>query len=126
MRHDDSGTPPGRTSISGTIEFQNVREVLNNVTIHVRVQDTSRADAAASTVAEQVLKGVSIAPGAPPIPFTVQDIPQNPGVQHVVRVHADVDGSGIVRRGDYVSTQSHPVRTSDPAATVKIVAREVR
>lgn len=118
--------PPGATSISGTIEFRDVREPALNATVYVRVQDASRADASALTVAEQVLRGVNIIPGAPPIPFTVDGIPQNPRARYVVRVHADVDGDGRVSRGDYVSTQSHPVQANEERAGVTILARPVR
>lgn len=130
MTHDDPGAksarPPAGATIKGTIEFQNVREPARNVTVHVRVQDTSHADAAASTVAEQVLKDVTIVPGAPPLPFTVRGVPQNPRARHVLRVHADVDGSGTVTRGDFVSTESHPVPTGGQPAALKILAREVK
>jgi uncharacterized lipoprotein YbaY len=118
--------PPGATSISGTIEFQDVREPALNVTVYVRVQDASRADASASTVAEQVLRGVNIISGAPPIPFTVDGIPQNPSARYIIRVHADVDGDGRVSRGDYVSTQSHPVNIYEERACVTVPARPVR
>jgi uncharacterized lipoprotein YbaY len=124
--HDSSNAPPGEASISGTIAFRDVREPALNVTVYVRVQDAGRTDASASTVAEQVLRGVNIVPGAPPIPFTVQGIPQNPRARYVVRVHADVNGDGIVSRGDYVSTQSYPVQTSGKSAVVTILARHVQ
>jgi hypothetical protein len=89
----------------------------------VRVQETGRSDAAAVTVAEGVLRNVNIVPGAQSVPFTVRGIPQNPRGRYSVRVHVDVDGSGVVRRGDYVSTQSHPFQTSSEPAVVKIAVR---
>jgi uncharacterized lipoprotein YbaY len=102
--------PPGGASVSGTIEFRDVRVPALNVTVYVRVQDTSHTDAPASIVAEQVLQGVNIVPGAPPLAFTVHGIPENPRARYVVRVHADVNGDGKVSKGDYVSTQSYPVQ----------------
>lgn len=112
-------------SISGTIEFRDVYEPALNATIRVRVQDTGRADASASTVAEQVLQGVNIVPGLEPIPFEVHGIPQNPRARLTVRVHADVDNNGVVSRGDYVSTQSYPVEIGGEHAVLSIVARPV-
>jgi len=117
---------PPNASVSGKIEFGDVREHAHNVTVYVRVQDTGRADASAQTVAEQVLRGVNIVPGAQPTPFTVEGIPQNPNARYVVRVHADVDGNGIVSRGDYISTQSYPVRTSGQREVLTILAKPVR
>jgi uncharacterized lipoprotein YbaY len=116
----------GRASLSGTIQLQDVTEPVSNATVRVRVQDTSRSDAPAATVAEEVLRGVSIAPGGQAIPFTVRGIPQDARARYSVRVHVDVDGSGAVTRGDYVSTQSHPVPASGEPAAVTIVVRPVR
>lgn len=127
---DDSAAPSESqadgASISGTIEFQGVTAPTPNVTVHVRVQDTSRADARARTVAEQVLRGVNVAPGSPPLSFTVRGIPLDQRARYSVRVHADVNGNGVVSRGDYVSTESHPVHTSESSASLSIVARPVR
>jgi uncharacterized lipoprotein YbaY len=120
-----SSPPLGGASISGTIEFRDVREPTRNVTVHVRVQDTSRADASASTVTEQVLRGVHIFPGMPPVRFSVHGIPQNSRARYAVRVHADVDGNGIVSPGDYVSTQSYPVPTGVSPQIVTIAVRRV-
>jgi hypothetical protein len=117
----------GGVRVSGTIEFQDVRETAHDVTVHVRVQDTSAADARAVTVAEEVIRGVSIEPAAPRMSFTVAGIPETARGRLVVRVHADVDGSGAVSRGDYVSTQSHPVQVlgAGEPAPVTIIARRV-
>jgi uncharacterized lipoprotein YbaY len=124
---DFNVTPPysEAVSISGTIEFHDVRAPAFKVTVYVRVQDTSRSDASASTVAEQVLRDVNIIPGAPPLPFNIGGIPQNPKARYVVRIHADVDGDGVVSRGDYVSTQSYPVEISEKPVSVSILARQV-
>jgi uncharacterized lipoprotein YbaY len=120
-----SDKPADGATIRGAIEFPDVREPAHNVTVYVRVQDTSFADAGAKTVAEQVLRGVDIVPGAPPIPFAVHGIPENERARYVVRAHADVDGNGAVSRGDYVSTQSYPVQTTGEPATVTIPMRHV-
>lgn len=116
----------GKANLSGTIEFQDVREPASNATVHVRVQETGRSDAAAVTVAEAVLRNVNIVPGAQSVPFTVCGIPRNARARYSVRVHVDVDGSGVVSRGDYVSTQSHPFQTSSEPAVVKIAVRPLR
>src|SRR5678815_3831718 len=109
-------SPPIGASVSGTIEFKDVRKPTLNVTVYVRVLDTSYADAPSPIVAEQILKGVNIVPGAPPLVFTVHGVPENPKARYVVRVHADVNGDGKVSKGDYISTQSYPV----PFVTVTV------
>jgi uncharacterized lipoprotein YbaY len=115
----------GRASLSGTIQLQGVTAPVSNATVRIRVQDTSRSDAPASTVAEEVLERVDVVPGDNAIPFTVRGIPQDPRARYTVRVHVDVDGSGTVTRGDYVSTQSHVVPSGGEPAAVNIVVRPV-
>jgi putative lipoprotein len=122
---DETSRQAGKANLSGTIEFQGVQEPAPNATIHVRVQETGRSDAPAVTVAEAVLRDVSIVPGAQSTPFTVRGIPRNARAHYSVRVHVDVDGSGVVSRGDYVSTQSYPFQTSSEPAVVKIAVRPV-
>jgi hypothetical protein len=124
-RHGLSTMSQART-ISGTIRFQDVSRPARDVTVYVRVEETSRLDAPASRVAEVVLRGVSILAGSPPLPFTVPDVVPVPSGRYVVRVHADVDGDGQVSRGDYVSKQSHPVLASADPDVVAVVAHEVR
>ena len=123
---DVTSRQPGKANLSGTIEFQDVKKPASNVTVHVRVQETGRSDAPAVTVAEAVFRNVKLVPGTQSMPFTVRDIPRNARARYSVRVHVDVDGSGGVSRGDYVSTQSHPVETSGEPAVVKIAVQPVR
>src|SRR5215207_9446236 len=99
-----SAAPPPETTIRGTVDFLGVKDPVSDATVHIRLQDTSRADALATTVAEQVIDHVDIVPDGQPLPFTLQ-MPANENSRYVVRVHADVTGDGKVSRGDYVSTQ---------------------
>src|SRR5882672_12779475 len=116
-----SGTHPSEMSIRGTVDFQGVKEPVSDATVHVRLQATSRADAPATTVAEQVINHVNIVPEGPPIPFTLP-MPPNENGRFVVRVHADVAGDGKVSQGDYVSTQSYPVDMNAEQSGLAIVA----
>lgn len=111
-------------SIRGTVDFQGVKEPVSDVTVHVRLEETSRADAKATTVAEQVIDHVNIVPEGPPIPFTLP-MPPNENGRFVVRVHADVAGDGKVSRGDYVSTQSYPVDMNADQSGLAIAAKRV-
>jgi putative lipoprotein len=122
---DASSHPTDEASISGIIEFPDVREPAHNVTVHVQVQVTTFADAPAVTVAELVLPGVDIAPGVLPIPFALHGIPLKAGARYVIRVHADVNGNGAVSRGDYVSSRSYPVENTGKPASVIISTRYV-
>lgn len=78
----------------------------------VQVEDISRADAPAQVVGEQRLARVRLEPGGR-LTFSI-DVPADQvDEKHLysVRVHADVAGSGEVRRGDLISTKTHPVLT---------------
>jgi putative lipoprotein len=93
--------------------------------IVVAVEDVSRADAPSTVVAEQHLVHVSLDAGE--VAFEV-DVPNGrieARARYTVRVHVDVTGSGIVERGDLVSTQSHPVLTGgnpdEASVPVKVV-----
>ena len=115
----------GKTNLRGTIEFLDVKEPASNATVHVRVQETGHSDAPAVTVAEAVLRNVKIVPRAQSTPFTVRGIPRNASARYTVRVHVDVDGSGAVSRGDYVSTRSYPLPTGTDPAVMTIAVRRV-
>jgi uncharacterized lipoprotein YbaY len=119
-----SGTHPFEMSIRGTVDFQGVKEPVSDATVYVRLQETGRADAKATTVAEQVINHVDIAPEGHPISFTLP-IPPDENGRYVVRVHADVTGDGKVSQGDYVSTQSYPVDMNAELSGLAIVAKRV-
>jgi Type III secretion system lipoprotein chaperone (YscW) len=125
-QEDPDARSTGKANLNGTIEFQDVTEPSSNATVHVRVQETVRVDAPAVTVAEAVIRNVDIAPGAKSTPFTVRGIPRKASARYTVRVHVDVDGSGVVSRGDYVSTQSYPFQTGSEPVVMKIAVRRVR
>jgi putative lipoprotein len=93
-------------------------------TILVAVEDVSRADAPSIVLAEQRLEHV---PLGGDVAFEV-DVPGwlvEERARYTVRVHVDVTGTGIVERGDLVSTQSHPVLTGgnpdEASVPVKLV-----
>ena len=79
----------------------------------IRVEDVSTADAPSTTVAQRVLDQVRLPsaegdslPFEIPVPKAALDSKR----RYSVRVHADVDGSGTVTTGDFVSTRSYPVQ----------------
>ena len=85
------------------------------MSVYVRLEDVSRADAAAVLVAEQVMRDAKISGDARPLLFEIPAAQRRPNREYGVRVHVDVDGDGQVSVGDYTSTQSYRVRGTDDA-----------
>lgn len=80
-------------------------------TAHVRIQDVSRADAAATTIAEVRLDDVAVRAGellVVPFALDVDETQLDPRASYIVAVHVDLTGSGDVTSGDYITTQSVP------------------
>ncbi|HEX6044354.1 MAG TPA: YbaY family lipoprotein [Pyrinomonadaceae bacterium] len=98
--------------VRGRILFDKDVAPFTGATVYVRLENVSRADAAAEVAAEQVLRGVSHRGGeeeALPFELRVESVDER--AQYSVRVHVDVDGDGELSPGDYVSPASHPVLT---------------
>jgi putative lipoprotein len=92
----------------------------------VQVEDVSRADAPSIVVGEQRLSNVALR-GRGAIPFKVE-IPAgliDERGMYSVRAHVDVSGSGEVKEGDFVTTQSYPVLTRGYGKAVKLALRRV-
>jgi len=93
----------------------------------VRVEETSRADAAATVLAEWRRTDVALPGPGDPVPFAIE-VPAglvDRRARYTVRAHVDVSGTGDVTQGDLVSTRAHPVLTAGhPIAevTVPVVA----
>lgn len=104
-------TPDGSTTVHGVVVLPADGAPAGTVTVRVLVEDTSRADAPSTRLAEQE-QLVDLAGVGTRIPFSVSVPPealQSPWC--VLRAHVDVDGSGRVSSGDLVSTQSIPLQS---------------
>jgi hypothetical protein len=113
-------------TLTGEIVFAGDRPFAD-ASARVTLEDVSRVDAASSTIAEQVIAGVSFDPtvgGA--IPFALSAEIPDEGGSYVVRVHVDVDGDGQVSPGDYLSMESFPVLTHGKPDRITVPVREVR
>jgi putative lipoprotein len=92
----------------GTINTQNQVELPAGAIVNVQLQDTSRADAPAIVLGEQVIQN----PGQFPISFEIEYDPAQIDEQHVysVRVRIEVDGKLIFTNTTsyYVITRGFP------------------
>jgi hypothetical protein len=77
--------------------------------VRVEIRDAGLQDAGAATVAEAGTRTRHCEEGEPFAAATVE-LPANRGSNAIVWVHVDVDGSGDVTVGDYITMQSYPAR----------------
>jgi uncharacterized lipoprotein YbaY len=85
----------------------------------IEVRDTSFADAPSEVVAQQRLQNVPLAPGTE-IPFELEVPDVEKPRQLGLRVHVDLDGTGIVSPGDLLNVQAYPVAQSGDAGPVSV------
>lgn len=99
--------------VRGMIVFKSSRPELTGATVYVRLEDVSRADASAHVVSEQVIENPAEHVSSEGIPFVLSGNQSDIDSQrrYSVAVHVDMDRSGQVSAGDYISTESNPVLT---------------
>jgi uncharacterized lipoprotein YbaY len=111
----------GKPLVSGSIILGAEVGSFDGVTVYVRLEDVSRADAAAALIAEQTLEGVSHRAGdKDSLDFALYGPPPAEGADYNVSAHVDLDGDGEVSRGDYVTVESYPVLTRGAPARVRV------
>lgn len=94
-------------------------------TLHVLVEDTSRADAAAPVVAEvvQPLDRPMAVGERLDVAVTVPRVEER--THYNVRVHLDRSGSGDVTAGDAITTRAYPVLTFGAGEHVDVELVEI-
>lgn len=114
---------PGPRRVTGEVLVP--MDLPPGATLHVRVEDVSRADAASVLIAEQVTVLARPLVAGQRIPFecTIPDVDLR--ARYSVRVHVDRDGTGVVKQGDLISTQSHPALTHGAPDRVEVAVVQV-
>ena len=98
--------------LTGDIVFPSGDRPDEAARVVARVEEVSRADSPAVTVAEQVREHIALPRGeSRSLPFEISVDPESiePGLRYAVGVHVDVTGTGTVTSDDFVSTASHPL-----------------
>ena len=111
--------------IEGEVRFSEISAPFDDATVIVLVEDASRADAAAKTIVERRLTGISRTPdNHDPVPFLI-DLPASKRVScYSLRVHVSLKSTDEIAVGDYVSTQSYPLK--DDSSRVLMFVHPVR
>lgn len=94
--------------VTGEVRCRDQAADLRGATLVVRVEESSRADAPSTVVAETVLTDPWIA-GRAPFSLLVPEV--DPRATYRVTALVDLDGDGEVGRGDYLNVASFPVLT---------------
>jgi putative lipoprotein len=114
-----TGSVPTR-EVRGTVRFRET--VPAPATVHVHLDEVSRADAAATPVAELILPLTASLPAGAELPFAILAPAIEERERYAVRVHVDVSGTGEVEVGDLLSTSAYPVLTHGAPDDVAVEA----
>lgn len=111
--------------VSGELVFDPSELDLARAVISIRLEDVSVADQPSETVVERVLTDLpedAIETGR--VPFELYGDPPDDEARYTVAAHVDVNGSGRVSRGDFITTEAYPVLTfGHPNRTIVRVQR---
>lgn len=113
--------------VHGMIIFKSTRPELTGATVHVRLEDVSRADASANIVSEQLIENPAEHVSPEGIPFVLSGNQSDIDLQrrYSVSVHVDMNRSGEVNSGDYISMKSYPVLTDGNSNEVIVSVQRI-
>lgn len=92
----------------------------------IELEDVSRADAASQVVTRMRFPATKIhQPGLILFDLAVPKDAIDEKSLYSIRAHVDINGSGEVERGDYITTQSYPVLTRGYGDKVRLQLQRV-
>jgi putative lipoprotein len=116
---------PEKSAVTGTIEFKEKVAFDENTKIVVLLQDTSKADAPAVKIAEQVIEK----PEKAPVPFRVEYDPKkiDPRLTYTLQVSVYMNDKDKKPQRYFLNTTAVPVLTRDkPSADVKVIVERIK
>jgi putative lipoprotein len=114
-----SNTPkPAGPVVTGTVAYRERIALPPNAFIDIKVQDVSRQDAPAKTVAESIFaaEGKQV-----PIPFQISYNPADINMAHTYLVRADINVDGKLM---FTSTTAYPVLTQGAPSQVTMMLQQ--
>jgi putative lipoprotein len=116
-----------QTTISGDVQFEPQSPPFRDATLRIQLQEVTLADAPARVVAEQVVERVSRDAETPGLPFSLASPNSlDPRATYILQAHVDLDGSGEISPGDFITMETHSLPTGQPPAPVELRVRQVR
>ena len=117
---------PKLPTIRGTIEFVGATEPVMGETLYIRLEDLSRPDLGKRRITERVIPNFSTEASDPGrYRYIINYQEPRPFGEYAVEVHLDVDGSGDLNRGDYVTTASYSFTGHTPSKRMNVRMTEV-
>ena len=121
-----SAESPTLPTIRGTIEFVGATEPISGETLYIRLEDLSRPDLGKRRVTERAIPSFSTEASDPGrFRYTINYQEPRPFGEYAVEVHLDVDGSGKVDQGDYVTTAKYSFTGHSPSKRMNVRMTEV-
>ncbi|MCY4530259.1 MAG: hypothetical protein OXD46_14665 [Chloroflexi bacterium] len=118
--------PPTLSTIRGTIEFVGATEPIAGESLYIRLEDLSRPDLGKRRITERMIPNFSTESSDPGrFRYAIDYQEPRPFGDYGVEVHLDVDGSGEVDRGDYVTTATYSFTGHSPSRRVNVRMNEV-
>lgn len=112
--------------IEGDVTLETVTSPISSATLYVRVEDVSRADTSSIVIAEIALTDISLQPGGDQrLPFQLEVPAMDRHDRYILSAHLDVDNSGTITLGDYLTMESIPVGEGSLSDRVSLPARRV-
>ena len=116
----------GQVLVTGAVRFDSDAPPFEDATVRVKLRDVTQTDAPARTVAEQVVKGVSLRRPGGAIPFELRSAARlRPGQAYLLEAHVDLTGSGEIEPGDFITMASHPVTPGPSPARVDVAVHRI-
>ena len=110
--------------VRGTILLDEGSPSGEGATLHVILEEVSRADAPAREVGRVDLAGGSLSSRAP-LEFVLVAPTLDPKARYEVRAHLDRRGSSAFSPGDQITMESHPVLTHGFPSEVQLRLRRI-
>lgn len=113
--------------VEGEVCFSEIPAPFSDATVIIRLEDTSRADAAAEVISERRLTGISRSPdNHDPVSFVI-DLPTTEIISRCsLRVHVNLKSTSEITVGDYVSTQSYPLKGDSSPIRLRIIVYPIK
>ncbi|AWZ04240.1 MULTISPECIES: YbaY family lipoprotein [unclassified Streptomyces] len=109
-------------AVTGTVTMPADAPTTRAARVVVEVRSTSRSDAPSTVTGSQSQTDLELTPGAS-VPFRVDVDDLDPGETYGIRVHVDLNGSGIVEAGDLITTRTTAVSAQQTQGIVAEVSR---